>query len=61
MDIDGKGLLGTLGVLCLAFFIAGAALANPLFYVVGGLVLVILVAAGLHGAKGGMRIRDIWR
>jgi hypothetical protein len=59
MDLDGKGI-GMLAVLGVALLIVGFVLSNAWFYLIGGIVLVIFLFGALGGAKGSLRIKDIF-
>ena len=60
MDIEGAGW-GILGVLALALFIAGYLFSSGTFYVIGGIVTAILIAALFFGGEGSMSILNFGR
>lgn len=62
MDIEGKELLGTLGVIFIALILVGILLSSPIAYLFAVIDFIALLVAGIYfNAKGSMRIKDIWK
>ena len=59
MEIDGKKF-GMVAVFCIALLAVGFVINNGLFIALGIIAFIVFIFGAFFGAKGSLRIRDIF-